>query len=143
MPELMPTMRASWFESTRSLGRGHPGLWYNAAVRLVVAQCSVEYEGRLGARLPPAQRLILLKADGSLAIHADSKAYKPLNWMNPPCTVTETDGVVTVANPKGETLVIELHDVHFDERFELGDDPGLAKDGVEAELQELLAARVA
>ena len=111
-------------------------------MRLVVADCTVEYSGRLGARLPRAQRLLLFKADGSLAIHADSKAYKPLNWMNPPCTVTEVDGVVTVANPKGETLVIELHEVLFDEDFELGDDPGLAKDGVEAELQELLAARV-
>ena len=111
-------------------------------MRLVVADCTVEYSGRLGARLPRAQRLLLFKADGSLAIHADSKAYKPLNWMNPPCTVTEVDGVVTVANPKGETLVIELHEVRFDEDFTLGDDPGLAKDGVEAELQELLAARV-
>jgi hypothetical protein len=111
-------------------------------VRLVVADCTVEYSGRLGARLPRAQRLLLFKADGSLAIHADAKAYKPLNWMNPPCTITEDGNVVTVANPKDETLVIELHEVLFDERFELGDDPGLAKDGVEAELQELLAARV-
>jgi RecB family endonuclease NucS len=112
-------------------------------VRLVVAECSVEYSGRLGARLPRARRLLLFKADGSLAVHADAKAYKPLNWMNPPCTVTEADGVITVANPKGEQLVIELHEVLFDEQYELGDDPGLAKDGVEAELQELLAARVA
>jgi len=111
-------------------------------VRLVVADCSVEYSGRLGARLPRARRLLLFKADGSLAIHADAKAYKPLNWMNPPCTVSEVDGVVTVSNPKGEALVIELHSILFDDRFELGDDPGLAKDGVEAELQELLAARV-
>jgi RecB family endonuclease NucS len=112
-------------------------------VRLVVAECSVEYSGRLGARLPRARRLLLFKADGSLAVHADAKAYKPLNWMNPPCTVQEADGVITVANPKGEQLVIELHEVIFDERYELGNDPGLAKDGVEAELQELLAARVA
>jgi RecB family endonuclease NucS len=111
-------------------------------VRLVVADCTVEYSGRLGARLPRALRLLLFKADGSLAIHADAKAYKPLNWMNPPCTITEDGTTVTVCNPKDETLVIELHDVLFDERFELGDDPGLAKDGVEAELQELLAARV-
>jgi len=111
-------------------------------VRLVVADCTVEYSGRLGAHLPRAQRLLLFKADGSLAVHADSKAYKPLNWMNPPCTISERGDTVTVANPKGETLVIELHDVIFDERIELGDDPGLAKDGVEAELQELLAARV-
>jgi RecB family endonuclease NucS len=109
---------------------------------LVVAECSVEYSGRLGARLPPARRLLLFKADGSIAIHADAKAYKPLNWMNPPCSIRETDGVVRVSNPKGEELVIELHEVLFDETVELGDDPGLAKDGVEAELQELLAARV-
>jgi len=112
-------------------------------MRLVVADCSVEYSGRLGARLPRAPRLLLFKDDGSIAIHADAKAYKPLNWMNPPCTFDERDGVITVRNPKDEMLVIELHDVHFDQRFELGEDPGLAKDGVEAELQELLAARVA
>jgi RecB family endonuclease NucS len=111
-------------------------------VRLVVADCTVEYSGRLGARLPRAHRLLLFKADGSLAIHADAKAYKPLNWMNPPCTISDDGATVTVTNPKDETLVIELHEVLFDELFELGDDPGLAKDGVEAELQELLAARV-
>lgn len=107
-----------------------------------MADCSVEYSGRLGARLPPARRLLLFKADGSLAIHADTKAYKPLNWMNPPCTIHEDGSTVRVSNPKGEELLIELHEVLFDERYELGDDPGLAKDGVEAELQELLAARV-
>ena len=111
-------------------------------MRLVVADCSVEYSGRLGARLPPARRLLLFKADGSLAIHADTKAYKPLNWMNPPCTIHEDGSTVRVSNPKGEELLIELHEVLFDERYELGDDPGLAKDGVESELQELLAARV-
>lgn len=108
----------------------------------MVARCAVEYEGRLGARLDPAVRLVVFKADGSVAIHSDAKAYKPLNWMNPPCTVEERDGVITVATPKGERLVIELHEVLFDERFELGVDPGLAKDGVEAELQQLIAARV-
>jgi RecB family endonuclease NucS len=111
-------------------------------VRLVVTRCSVEYDGRLGARLEPALRLLVFKADGSVAVHSDTKAYKPLNWMNPPCTVHEADGVITVSTPKGERLVIELHDVLFDERFELGADPGLAKDGVEAELQQLIAARV-
>lgn len=111
-------------------------------MRLLVARCSVEYSGRLGARLPPALRLIVMKADGSLAIHADSKAYKPLNWMNPPCTIREEDGSIVAVTDKGERLVIELHEILFDERFELGDDPGLAKDGVEAELQELLARRV-
>jgi RecB family endonuclease NucS len=85
----------------------------------------------------------LFKADGSIAVHADAKAYKPLNWMNPPCTIEETEDQIVVSNPKGERLIIELHQIVFDERFDLGDDPGLAKDGVEAELQELLAARVA
>jgi RecB family endonuclease NucS len=112
-------------------------------MRLVVAECSVEYAGRLGAQLPRARRLIVCKADGSIAIHSDTKAYKPLNWMNPPCTITESADAITVTNPKGERLTIALHDVLFDESFELGDDPGLAKDGVETELQELLAARVA
>jgi len=111
-------------------------------VRLLIASCSVEYEGRLGARLPPALRLILLKADGSIAIHADTKAYKPLNWMNPPCTIRETPDSITAVNPGGERLVIELLDVLHDYKLELGDDPGLAKDGVEAELQQLIAARV-
>lgn len=134
-------MHTSCVQVTRSLGGAHR-LWYNAAVRLIVAQCSVEYEGRLGARLPPAQRLILLKADGSIAVHADSKAYKPLNWMNPPCTIRETDGEIVAATPGGERLTITLHEVLLDHDIVLGDDPGLAKDGVEAELQELIAARV-
>jgi endonuclease len=109
---------------------------------LVVARCSVEYEGRLGARLPPAQRLILLKADGSIAVHADAKAYKPLNWMSPPCTIREEPGAIVATNSSGERLAIELHNVMLDHTLALGDDPGLAKDGVEAELQELIAARV-
>src|SRR5262249_11463254 len=112
-------------------------------VRVLVANCSVEYQGRLGARLPEAQRLIMLKADGSIAVHADAKAYKPLNWMSPPCTVREGDGRLVATNPSGETLTIELHEVLHDYVVELGEDPGLAKDGVEAELQELLAKRVA
>jgi len=119
-----------------------PGVCYNPPVRLLVAWCSVEYEGRLGARLPPALRLIMLKADGSIAVHADTKAYKPLNWMIPPCTIREADGMITASTPKGERLAIELHDVVHDLTVDLGDDPGLAKDGVEAELQQLLAARV-
>ena len=102
----------------------------------------MEYVGRLGARLPSAVRLLVLKADGSIAVHADAKAYKPLNWMNPPCEIVETDGRVVASNRQGERLVIDLHEVLSDQVFELGDDPGLAKDGVEAELQALLAARV-
>ncbi|MFZ4515944.1 MAG: endonuclease NucS [Acidimicrobiia bacterium] len=111
-------------------------------MRVIIAECSVVYEGRLGARLAPARRLILLKADGSLAIHSDSKAYKPLNWMNPPCTIRIDDTGIEAANPKGETLRVELHTIIADHHTELGDDPGLEKDGVEAELQVLLAARV-
>ena len=85
----------------------------------------------------------MLKSDGSLAIHSDSKAYKPLNWMSPPCSIVEADGVITATSPKGETLLIELHEILHDTAVELGDEPGLNKDGVEAELQELIAARVA
>ena len=113
-------------------------------MRLLVARCAVEYQGRLGARLGRRTRLILFKADGSIAIHSDAKAYKPLNWMNPPCTIEGDDGVITARTPKGETLRIELLEVLHDiDASTLGVDPGLEKDGVEAELQELLAARVA
>jgi hypothetical protein len=111
-------------------------------VRLLVANCTVEYRGRLGARLAPARRLIVMKADGSLAIHSDSRAYKPLNWMSPPCRIETTETGFTATNPKGEELRIELHEVLSDVTVELGTDPGLEKDGVEAELQELIAARV-
>jgi RecB family endonuclease NucS len=111
-------------------------------VRLLIAWCSVEYEGRLGARLPPALRLVMLKADGSIAVHCDAKAYKPLNWMSPPCTIRDGDGAITAVTPGGERLTIELHEVVHDHTVELGHDPGLAKDGVEAELQQLIAARV-
>lgn len=112
-------------------------------MRIVFANCRVEYQGRLGARLASAPRLVILKRDGSIAIHSDSKAYKPLNWMSPPCTVVERDGALIATNPKGETLTVELLEVFHDQEIELGDDPGLEKDGVEAELQELIAARVA
>jgi RecB family endonuclease NucS len=111
-------------------------------MRLIVADCSVVYAGRLGARLGPARRLIMFKADGSIAVHSDTKAYKPLNWMNPPCTVVEDDTGISVTTSRGESLVIDLHAVLLDETYPLGDDPGLEKDGVEAELQDLLAKRV-
>jgi RecB family endonuclease NucS len=103
----------------------------------------VTYDGRLGAYLAPAVRLIMCKADGSIAIHSDAKAYKPLNWMSPPCTIAENDRTIVARTPKGETLTIELHDVLHDTVIELGEDAGLVKDGVEAELQQLIAARVA
>ena len=109
-------------------------------MRLVIARCSVAYSGRLDATLPEANRLIMVKADGCVAVHADGGAYKPLNWMNAPNTLTEGEGVWTVTNPKGETLTITLHEVIADSAHELGEDPGLNKDGVEAHLQVLLAA---
>jgi RecB family endonuclease NucS len=109
-------------------------------VRLVIATCSVDYEGRLTAHLPTATRLLLLKADGSISIHADDRAYKPLNWMNPPCRIEEGEDRWVVTSTKGETLTITIDEVHADITHELGIDPGLQKDGVEAHLQELLAA---
>ncbi len=109
-------------------------------MRLVIARCSVDYEGRLSAHLPEALRLIMVKADGCVAIHADGGAYKPLNWMNAPNRLVEHDDHWTITNPKGETLTINLVEVVEDTAHELGLDPGLTKDGVEAHLQELLAA---
>jgi RecB family endonuclease NucS len=109
-------------------------------VRLVVARCRVDYVGRLSAHLPSAPRLLLVKADGSVSIHADDRAYKPLNWMSPPCTLVEDEGVWRVTNRVGEQLVITIEELLHDSRHELGPDPGLRKDGVEAQLQELLAA---
>jgi RecB family endonuclease NucS len=108
-------------------------------MRLVVARCSVDYVGRLTAHLPPAVRLVMVKADGCVAIHADGGAYKPLNWMNAPNRLSEEDGTWTVTNPKGERIVITFEEVLSDTAVEMGDDPGLVKDGVEAHLQELLA----
>jgi RecB family endonuclease NucS len=109
-------------------------------MRVLIASCSVTYEGRLGASLPRATRLIMIKADGCLAIHSDGGAYKPLNWMNAPNTIEESRDRIVVRNPKGETLTIEVFEVLADFSHELGDDPGLSKDGVEADLQILLAA---
>ncbi len=122
-------------------------------MRLVIARCSVDYVGRLDAHLPSALRLILMKADGSVSIHADDRAYKPLNWMTPPCTIREQavvdiDGEDTgdelwiVENPKGEQLRITVEEIVSDTNMELGEDPGLVKDGVEAHLQELLAEHI-
>ena len=109
-------------------------------MRLVVAHCAVDYSGRLDAHLPPALRLVMVKADGCVAIHADGGAYKPLNWMNAPNTLVEEDDRWVVTNPKGETLTITFTEVVADLHHELGTDPGLRKDGVESHLQELLAA---
>ncbi|MCY3910700.1 MAG: endonuclease NucS [bacterium] len=109
-------------------------------MRLVIARCSVDYDGRLAAHLPEAVRLIMIKADGCVAIHADGGAYKPLNWMNAPNQLMEEDDVWTVVNPAGEKLTITIHELISDTAHDLGHDPGLDKDGVEAHLQQLLAA---
>lgn len=111
-------------------------------MRLVVAKCSVDYSGRLTAHLPMAMRLILIKADGSVSIHADDRAYKPLNWMSPPCTIRMDDDIWTVTNRSGDTLVISIEEVVHESAHDLGVDPGLIKDGVEAHLQALLAEQV-
>ena len=108
-------------------------------MRLLVARCSVIYTGRLETRLAEATRVIMVKADGCVAIHADGGAYKPLNWMNAPNEVVEFDDRWEVRNKKGELMTIHLHEVISDSAHELGEDPGLEKDGVEAHLQELLA----
>jgi RecB family endonuclease NucS len=109
-------------------------------MRLVVATCTVDYTGRLSAHLPMATRLIMVKADGSVSVHSDGTAYKPLNWMSPPCQLRTEPGRWVVTNAKSETLTILLHEVHADHFHDLGSDPGLQKDGVEAHLQQLLAA---
>jgi endonuclease len=111
-------------------------------VRLVIAKCSVDYVGRLTAHLPLATRLLMVKADGSVLVHADGGSYKPLNWMSPPCTLTERDGLWTVTNKAGEQLLITIDAVLHDSAHELGVDPGLVKDGVEAHLQKLLAEQI-
>jgi RecB family endonuclease NucS len=123
-------------------------------VRLVVATCSVDYAGRLTAHLPLATRALMLKGDGSVLIHSDGGSYKPLNWMSPPCTlsVSEPDdelreaGVVElwrVTHSKtADMLVISIFEIHHDSTHDLGVDPGLIKDGVEADLQRLSAERI-
>ena len=111
-------------------------------MRLIIARCSVDYVGRLTAHLPSALRLLIVKADGSVLVHSDGGSYKPLNWMSPPCRLTEEPGLWTVTGKSGETLIITLTDVVSDTSVDLGVDPGLVKDGVEAHLQELLAEQL-
>ncbi len=125
-------------------------------VRLLIARCQVDYAGRLSAHLPMGTRLIMVKSDGSVSIHADDRAYKPLNWMSAPCTITVNEPpadleavtadqepglteVWEVRNTTGDTLQIAIAEVLHDSSHELGVDPGLQKDGVEAHLQALLA----
>jgi len=109
-----------------------------------VARCQVDYAGRLTAHLPMATRVLMLKSDGSVLVHSDGGSYKPLNWMSPPCTVREgttEDGQVewTVDAKTGDSLRILIEEVLHDSSHDLGVDPGLQKDGVEAHLQVLLA----
>ncbi len=147
--------------ATRHEGHGRRsglrlGLRYRDGVRVLIARCQVDYAGKLTAHLPMAERLIMVKADGSISIHADGGAYKPLNWMTPPCTVTTVAPspellatlasedvplaeVWEVSNKDGDTLQIAIAEIVHDYQRELGSDPGLQKDGVEAHLQALLA----
>ncbi len=123
-------------------------------MRLVVAECSAQYTGRLRAHLPKAQRLVVIKADGSVLLHSDGGSYKPLNWMSPPCSMAVSQpseeaqergvtSVLTVQHQKSDDrLEIELFEVYHDSSHELGVDPGLIKDGVEAHLQEMLAEQI-
>ncbi len=111
-------------------------------MRLVIARCSVDYVGRLTAHLPLATRLLLVKADGSVLVHSDGGSYKPLNWMSPPCSLVETDTTWTVTNKAGEQLIVTIEAIEHDSAHELGVDPGLVKDGVEAHLQKLLAEHI-
>jgi RecB family endonuclease NucS len=110
-------------------------------LRLLIARCTIDYTGRVTAHLPEAVRLIMVKADGTLAVHSDGNASKPLNWMVAPNQVEVLDDRWEVTNTKGEKLVISISEVLEDVTHALGDDPGLQKDGVEAHLQELLAVR--
>ena len=116
-------------------------------MRVVIARCTVDYDGRLTAHLPEAIRLLMVTADGCVAVHADGGAYKPLNWMNAPNTLSldesaddDATEIWHVRSPKGEKLTITIHEVIDELQHEMGVDPGLVKDGVEAHLQELLAA---
>ena len=123
-------------------------------MRLVIADCSVDYAGRLSAHLPLAKRLLLLKGDGSILIHSETGSYKPLNWMNPPCNYSKHEpddeqrekGIIEiwrVSQAKtADILWIQIYKIHEDINHELGKDPGLIKDGVEAQLQQMLADQI-
>jgi endonuclease len=113
-------------------------------MRLIVARCEVSYTGRLAAYLPESTRLLMLKSDGSVLVHADAGGYKPLNWMTPPTVIEEGSERIVVRKRAGRTedrLEIRLHEVLSDVSHEMGEAAGLEKDGVERHLQEELAAR--
>ncbi|WP_286345687.1 endonuclease NucS [Frondihabitans sucicola] len=123
-------------------------------MRLVIARCSVDYAGRLSAHLPLATRLLMVKSDGSLLVHSDGGSYKPLNWMSPPCTITMGDpsdeqaeaGIAEVwkvtQKKTDDVLVVSIYEILHDSAHDLGIDPGLQKDGVEAHLQKLMAEQI-
>ncbi|NBR61324.1 MAG: DUF91 domain-containing protein [Actinobacteria bacterium] len=123
-------------------------------MRLVIADCSVDYAGRLASHLPLARRLLMLKGDGSILIHSETGSYKPLNWMNPPCNFSKQEPdeeqvakgiqeVWRVSQVKtADILWIQIYKIHEEINHELGKDPGLIKDGVEAHLQALLADQI-
>src|SRR5881392_3645275 len=113
-------------------------------MRLIVARCEVTYTGRLTAHLPESTRLLMLKDDGSVLVHADSGGYKPLNWMTPPTAIEEEPGRLVVRKRAGRSedrLEIRLLEVLSDVSHEMGEAAALAKDGVERDLQEELAAQ--
>ena len=113
-------------------------------MRLVVARCEVRYTGRLNAVLPESTRLLIFKSDGSVLVHADAGGYKPLNWMTPPTVIEEGEGRIAVRKRAGRTedcLEIRLVEVLSDVSHEMGEAAGLEKDGVERDLQEVLAER--
>jgi len=113
-------------------------------VRLIVARCEVRYTGRLDALLPEALRLIMVKSDGSVMVHADHGGFKPSNWMTPPTVIEEADGHIVVRKHAGDTedrLDIRIAEVLSDVTHDMGEAAALEKDGVEAHLQELLAGQ--
>jgi RecB family endonuclease NucS len=113
-------------------------------MRLIVARCEVRYSGRLSTVLPMALRLVMVKADGSVMVHADTGGYKPQNWMTPPTVIEESDGLIVVRKPKAEDrLEIEVEELISDVSHDMGEAAALEKDGVEAHLQELLSERPA
>jgi RecB family endonuclease NucS len=111
-------------------------------MRLIVARCEVAYSGRVSAFLPESTRLLMIKADGSVLVHADAGGYKPLNWMTPPVVLEDAGDVLIVRKRAGRTedrLEIRLLEVLSDVEHEMGEAAGLEKDGVERDLQLLLA----
>ena len=112
-------------------------------MRLIVARCEVTYTGRLTAHLPDSTRLLMIKADGSVLVHADTGGYRPLNWMTPPTVIEEGEGVIVVRKRAGRSedrLEIRLLEVLWEAEHEMGEAAPLEKDGVERDLQDALAA---